>query len=378
MRFVQSAHLGSFLTLCLCVLANGSFPIATAQASQLYTVTDLGSYLAAPAIAINNQGTVLLGNSLYSNGQTQVLPQPTGGVFTAQALNDLGQVAGFVNFSGAYNYDLALYSQGSLNVMTNLSGLDPTAINNSGQISGDSLLNYQMFLYLKGSLTAIGPLPGRGESASRGMNAAGEVIGISDDNSGNSQGFFFSNGKATLIQTPGVESEVSAINNLGQIVGDYALSQNSAGDHVFVFDGGKIQDLGIALNLPDEEDAAAAINDSGFVVGNAEIPTGLDAWIYRPGSGFTNLNSLISPASGWALQSAIDINNNGQIIGFGMHNGQFDDFLLTPAPEPSGLALLGMGLLAAGTVARSARARISAAEKRIALRELLQKGVKRR
>jgi formylglycine-generating enzyme required for sulfatase activity len=56
-----------------------------------------------------------------------------------------------------------------------------------------------------------------------------------------------------------------------------------------------------------------------------------------------DLNTLISSASGWELSTASGINDSGQIAGYGTINGNRHAFLLTPVPEPSALALLGMG-----------------------------------
>ena len=47
-----------------------------------------------------------------------------------------------------------------------------------------------------------------------------------------------------------------------------------------------------------------------------------------------DLNDLIPQNSGWLLLSASDINERGQIVGFGLHNGQQRSFLLTPSEEP--------------------------------------------
>ncbi len=43
-----------------------------------------------------------------------------------------------------------------------------------------------------------------------------------------------------------------------------------------------------------------------------------------------DLNKLIPPGSGWVLVEADGVNDSGQIVGMGMHNGQEHAFLLTP------------------------------------------------
>ena len=43
-----------------------------------------------------------------------------------------------------------------------------------------------------------------------------------------------------------------------------------------------------------------------------------------------DLNTLISSRLGWVLNTAVDINNGGQIIGSGTLTGQVRGFLLTP------------------------------------------------
>lgn len=51
-----------------------------------------------------------------------------------------------------------------------------------------------------------------------------------------------------------------------------------------------------------------------------------------------DLNDLLPSGSGWTLLTAADVNNTGQIVGYGQINGQGQDhaFLMTPTvvPEP--------------------------------------------
>ena len=56
-----------------------------------------------------------------------------------------------------------------------------------------------------------------------------------------------------------------------------------------------------------------------------------------------DLNDLIDPASGWVLTDVRDINNHGQIVGYGTSpQGHTHGFPLTPVPETSSMLCLGM------------------------------------
>jgi hypothetical protein len=49
-----------------------------------------------------------------------------------------------------------------------------------------------------------------------------------------------------------------------------------------------------------------------------------------------DLNERIAPQAGWVVQRATDINNAGQIVGSGLHNGRPRAFRLTPIPIREG------------------------------------------
>lgn len=69
-----------------------------------------------------------------------------------------------------------------------------------------------------------------------------------------------------------------------------------------------------------------------------------------------SLTSLLAPDfSGWSITTAYGVNDNGQIAGTGIFNGQQRAVLLTPIPEPSSFALLGIGLVCAFAARRSFR-----------------------
>ena len=75
-----------------------------------------------------------------------------------------------------------------------------------------------------------------------------------------------------------------------------------------------------------EDLIAAAINDAGDVVGTS----GGRAVVWQAGA-IQDLNLALPRTSGWRLESASGINNLGQIVGTGTHDGLTRAFLLTPS-----------------------------------------------
>jgi probable HAF family extracellular repeat protein len=75
-----------------------------------------------------------------------------------------------------------------------------------------------------------------------------------------------------------------------------------------------------------------AVNGQGVVVGEASNSANKRvAFVWQNGI-MTDLNTLIPATSGWLLQDATGINDNGQIVGTGTIGGQMHGFLLTITP----------------------------------------------
>jgi T5SS/PEP-CTERM-associated repeat protein/probable HAF family extracellular repeat protein len=88
-----------------------------------------------------------------------------------------------------------------------------------------------------------------------------------------------------------------------------------------------MQDLG---SLGGDWSRALDINDGEQVVGNARNAASQNrAFLWENGQ-MKDLNNFVPADSGWALVSAEAINQRGQIVGFGVINGQTHAFLLTP------------------------------------------------
>ncbi|HEY6945583.1 MAG TPA: hypothetical protein VI431_10630 [Candidatus Acidoferrum sp.] len=120
----------------------------------------------------------------------------------------------------------------------------------------------------------------------------------------------------TSIDFPGaVETGAAGINNLGQIVGGYALPDGSR--HGFLYSGGVFTTIDDPNDLISSE--ALGINNSGQIVGAYLLDSpeeghtfeGAHAFIYNAGV-FTTLDY---PAAGVDHTTATKINNAGNVVG---------------------------------------------------------------
>jgi len=117
-------------------------------------------------------------------------------------------------------------------------------------------------------------------------------------------------------------------------------AQTASGDwHSALWDESGITDLG---NFGDDPFGCAwAINNRGQIVGFSGVDyidvSTAHALLWENGT-MNNLQDQIPADSGWVLRQALGINDQGQIAGFGVHEGKIRAFLLTPtvAPQANG------------------------------------------
>ena len=318
----------------------------------------------------------------------------------AWSINDAGQIVGWSYLSDGHTRAF-LYSGGSMSALGTLGGSysDAHAINASGQITGSSLISdhgdfmsdMRVYIFSGGTMLPLGTygsifgdrgedvndnghvvgtfgIPWTGGGTWRAVlcignerfminslgdntgcglavNNSDQVVGYSGLIGGHEHAFLYDHEIGTIKDLGtlgGTDSAATDINELGQIVGWAKTPDNS--QHVFLYSDGVMADLG---NLGGLEAQGLAINDKGEIVGDFRTAGAHAQHAFLcADSGMSDLNDLIDPASGWVLTTARDINNAGQIVGWGTFNGNQRAFLLTAIPERATLALVALGGLA--------------------------------
>ena len=313
--------------------------IAPAQAQPRYSVVDLGTLEGEHSIAnaINNKGEIA-GQATNKDGQMRavkwVANKPIdcgvdGVASNALDINESGYMVGYtgktfgVDSRAAYWTNENKYHGVDFSDTWKEGGSALRAINEENQIVGyagdkaDGELEgeAQGFRYdLK--VQKIAPLQGEGINFSpNGINEAGEaVITLSYD--GTQHGAMY---PGKLPMEPEGNVQLIDINDSGQIAlcleGGQAMRLDSKGQNIGLISFG----AGLPLR----------INNEGNMVGVGE--GGATLFENRQA---VDLNTLIPVDSGWKLSQACDINDKGQIVGFGAFKGSdFRAFLLNPVPK---------------------------------------------
>lgn len=319
--------------------------------AQGFTVTDIGT-LTPPGVGysatstaqkINNAGQVV-GSSyhykrvkvgrwyrtyqqdravLWQNGTLTSIATPvsagTIGISRAVDINDAGQVVGSFMTPSMQAFvwqDGTLTGLGSLTYQWS----EAKAINAAGEIvanfTSPGWTSKEAFVWRNGAWSGFGYV-----SEAVDIDSAGQIIGFDVDEADvEHQGWGIL--PATEHSTYIGGRNLTAMNDRGQVVGTTWILW-PAGMQGFVWQDGQatLLDTGGCINsLPND------INEAGMIVGTCDGRAAM--WV---GTQLVELNALIPADSGWVLKSANGINDLGQIVGDGLHDGQAHGFVLTPA-----------------------------------------------
>lgn len=329
----------------------------------------------------------------------------------AQDVNDLGQVVGSsTNSAGVYRPFIwdAANGMRDLGYVDGLPDAIPRAINNSGQVTGTAsvlgnIATDTAFIWdVVNGMQNLGTLGGA-YSQGRDINNSGQVVGLALNAEGNSRAFLWdaANGMQDLGTLGGAHSFGNGINDPGQVVGSAWNSNN--GDQPFIWDDlngmqdagigpasyfSKITNNGLAIgqagssaflwdanngmqyNFYEDllfagllENTAYGLNTQGQVVGTGYLYTDPEqqdrAFLWDAETGVQDLCALVEcTLNGWeSLIGANAINENGDIVGWGMIGAEIHGYLIQSAvvPLPAGVWLFATGLV--GLFAFGVRAR---------------------
>lgn len=338
--------------LSLSALVAASVAVA-APSYQVIQIGNLAGYEDGRAMAINNHN-VVTGTSYSGSTNRPWLFSETDGMtplgfdfgqeFFAYDIADTNLVAGY---SEGWQHGVRL-KPGQAIGWGDLPGYDQTSargINNLGAMVGAAWIQdtaRALRLNANFTYTLLPTLNVNEDSSAVRVNDAGVAVGHS---SGNAVFWTAANtliNLHALLPNGTVFSSAQDINEAGWITGHFH-------DANLKFRGFRFNlETGMTFFNPLDNDTyvnASAINIHGQIVGRSRRNpyVGLmEAFIYD-GTSTVSLNSLIDPNSGWVLNEATDINDNGYIVGKGTFQGVTTNFMLKPVPEPTTLIALGLG-----------------------------------
>lgn len=320
-----------------------------------FDVIDLGAiaYDVSRGHDINQMGQVT-GDTLNADGNWRAFVWTSGNMFEVPALtgyagdygngygiNNLGQVAGESGYTNPFLWDGTRTI-----VLGNLGGMDSGAahaLNDSTQVVGYA--NHSggfdhAFLWENGVMNDLGVLDtsGWGRSEARDINNAGQVVGVSDTDT-NPHAFLWENGIMTDLGGLSAGYSIAyAISEGGFIVGSSTAAPPISRTHATLWSRGSVISLGTLVGEDVGASEARDVNDAGQIVGwsHAHNTFNWHAFLFEAGI-MRDLNDLIEPGSGWELQEAYGINEQGQIVGYGDYQGHLRGFLLDPITDQPGL-----------------------------------------
>jgi probable HAF family extracellular repeat protein len=308
--------------------------------------------------------------------------------FYPWAINDAGQVAGYAS-DGASTTDRAFYGtpSGGAYAFTDLQSAFPANdfrrahdVNNAGLVAGyfdQPSGPYDPWPQAVVVDTSVAGLPhteldqgSHPHTTAYAISETGHIVGYCEQNPRYIAASWASDGLPLVELQPGSvpppnptpSSWAYGVNDVGLVVGRSRGTSLSSQPSDFFATLWDTTAGGAPVNLDPtdvfEQSFAFDINNALEAVGYGDLtpyntdPREYHAFLWTQDGGMVDLNTLVDPNSGWTLQIARSVNEDGWIAGWGLLDGEPHGFVLRPVthevviPEPATLSLLGLGLLA--------------------------------
>lgn len=281
-------------------------------------------------------------------------------------INDNGWVAGDYNAPRGTR-PIIWTSPTTVIELGSLGGNGGTAIdvNNIGQAVGASGAGSEDHAFIWTEATGMQSMGllgvGRQASTATAINDAGHATGFVQYLNGGFPEYAFrwtpEEGMISLGPIPGTTNtnvKPTGINEQDLIVG-YAQRGSLPG--FLAFQWTEANGLQVLPGLPfgDAFTQALGVNNLGEIVGYSGTLNEPRGVLWDSTHGIRDLNSLLdSSALGWTIESAVAINDRGQILAFAYTSrGQLGaTVILSPTvPEPGSIVLLAIGLIGCGGIA---------------------------
>jgi len=338
-----------------------AFAVCTSY-GQRYSVTSLGRV--DTVTGLNNSGQVV--GSQFHIGRThafiwsqnngmQYFSAPNTGDSFADGINNAGQVVGsYYQDSGAMVAFWGNLSSGYQSLGFDGGPSDATValgINDSDQIVGyrgaPQTLTAQAFICSRLGGTQYLRAFGGSNSVGLDINNSGEAVGYAGNPFTLSARAFLWRPRFGMLDLGDIGSGsrvATAINDSEEIVG-YSGDPYVWNTRAFLRTAsGSVADLG---TLGGEFATANDINNEGDVVGASFLSNQEEhGYLWSKSAGMIDLNSHLDASGiGFTINSALYINDFGQIAAYGDYRGQFVGVLLTPeaVPEPRTIAVASFG-----------------------------------
>jgi probable HAF family extracellular repeat protein len=326
-----------------------------------YEIVDLGDFGGelANAYAINDSGTVVgvAMNAgwlelpfIWRNGVMSYLGSLRPGIVdfgAARAISANGNVAGYGMAPDPVNPQFSVghaffWSEegGMIDLTPNTSNMSVAwGVNSAGQVVGQYI---GAFLWTaKDGMTNIALPDGDGGGQAEKISENGLITGWEWTVSNELAGWVYDTANGTMRKLPALgtlaRSQTRDINTSGNVVG-FSRSTDGYGRPVMWKADNTIVDLGF-MPIPDySQGVANAINDVNWIVGRddydgwSETPN--RGWLWIDGSKYELKSLIVDPIirDQWdELAHPLGINNRGEIVGIGIHNGVMGRaFLMRP------------------------------------------------
>ena len=329
-------------TFCVDTAKCGFLPCKCRPIVPTYAITKLDTLggTGGVALAVNDLGQVT-GRAYTPEGQCHAFLWTAGelidlGTFRpfshseGWGMNNVAQVVGIATNSGDFSRGF-LWDKGKMIDLGDLAdpGWTDTqayAVNDHGQIVGrthNSSFESRAFLWQKGVMAPLHSQFGELLGIARDINSAGHIAGSFWTNN-TTHPFLWIDGVATDLGTLGGSFAAAyGVNDFDQVVGKSERPEGEHLYHAFLWDKGKMIDLGEIGEFSSS--LAYAINNSGQVIG---VPS----FLYHSETGLRVFSDLLAYDTEWSSVHPRDINNVGQIVGSGVYQGSHGSkpFLMTP------------------------------------------------